>query len=370
MVSIASTSPYTAYASYNPYASGSATAKSGATTTDTKSATATDTVTLSDEAKSALATKDFATVLAEARTKLSALLTDAGRTSPLKNQQLAVDLSSLDHRELYAISSDKSFSADERDAAGLEMQRRLEAALAGPAAIARVTGDYTGLYKAAATYLDALGPEERASADWQAGRDAVTEGLKQLKTKPGNLPDAGKSDPVALYLALGEKTDTSTGASLETLSSNARTTLDRLYAQAKANGKLPTFNRQTTTGTFIDVSNFSSRTLSAIVLDSENHFSAQEVSAARTALHQKSSATLLSGFQAAAKSSDPTAFSQNVIAAYSSLSADERRAAGWSENLYQSALQSYASTSKLMSLFSQATTSAGTTPSLATLLGS
>lgn len=367
MVAITSTSAY-AYQSYGSYAAPAA--KTASTTTVQGNAVAdpATAVTLSDQAKAALSERELATIITDARKKLETLLTDAGRTSPLQNGKLALDLTSLDQRELYALASSDSFSAEEREAAGLEMQRRFEAALSGPAAIAKVTGDFTNLYKAAAAYLDALGPEERASADWQSGRDAVTEGLKQLKSAPGTLPDAGQSDPVALYLALVAGGTTTEPASMADLADNTRSNLDRLYAEAKANGKVPSFNRNTTIGTFIDVSSFSSRALSAMVLDTNGTFSAEEVNAARGALKAKSGATLLSGFQSANKSGDPTAFSQNIISAFTSLSAEERQAVGWSDNLYQAAIQNYATTSKLMDMFSQFTAT-GSSGGLAALLG-
>ncbi|MHA6297457.1 hypothetical protein [Devosia sp. CAU 1758] len=371
MASVNAAAPYSAYQGYGTSypattAKTTTTATTAAATTKTESAATA--VTLSDQARAALAERDLTAVLADARHKLTQVLDDADRTSPLSDGKLAVDLSSLDQRELYALSSDDSFTPDERAAAGLEMQRRFEAALSGPFAIAQVTSSFIGLYKAAAAYLDALGPEERASADWKAGRDALTEGLKQLKSAPDTLPDAGASDPVALYLVLTDTGDTAAPPSMIDLAANVRTTLDKLYEDARANGRVPTFNRATTIGTYIDVSGFSSRALSAMVLDSEGTFTGEEVRAANTALQAKSGATLLAGFQSASKSGDPTAFSQNIIAAYSSLSEEERLATGWSDQLYQAAMESYASTSKLMSMFTQATgnSSAG---GLATLLG-
>lgn len=380
MVAVTSSSAYSAYQNYGSTygattrSTSSASASTTATTTSDAAATA---VTLSDAARAALAERSFASVIADTQAKLSTLLIDAGRTSPLEKGKLALDLSSLDHRELYAMSSDDGFSGDEREAAGLEMQRRFEAALSGPAAIAKVTGNYTSLYKTAAAYLDGLGAEERASADWKAGRDAVTEGLKQVQVQPGTLPDAGDSDPVALYLALTSKGEESETTSMTDLAGNARSAIDRLYAQAKANGRAPSFNRATTTGQYIDLGSFSSRTLSSMVLDQDGKFTAEETRAAKSLLQSRSGATLLSGFQSANKSGDPTAFSQNIISAFSSLSAEERRAVGWSDQLYQAAMQSYVSTSKLMGMFNQATGGAasgigtGSGPGgLASLLGS
>lgn len=328
--------------------------KSTTTTTTTTEAAATA-VTLSDAAKAALESKDFATVLAEAHAKLKALLIDAGRTSPLEKDKLALDLSSLDARELYAMASNDGFTDDEQKAAGLEMQRRLEAAFAGPAAVSKVTGNYQGLYKAAAEYLDSLGPEEKAAPDWIAARAAVTEGLKQLQVDPKKLPDAGEDDPVAIYLALLDAGETTAPRPITDVAGTARKTLDTLYADATAAGKAATFNKNTTVGTYIDMSKFDSRTLSSIILDTTGQFTPEETRAANMALKAKSGAALLAGFQNAAKSSDPTAFSQNIISIYSSMSIEERQAAGWNEDFYKAALGSYQSTAQLLNMFSQAT---------------
>nr|WP_314258640.1 hypothetical protein [uncultured Devosia sp.] len=320
------------------------------TTTTSQSATS---VTLSDEAKAALAAKDFATVLAEARTKLTALLKEADRTSPIKDGKLALDLSTIDARELYAMATDESFTSDEQDAAGLEMQRRLESALSGPAAIAKVTGNFTGLYKAAAEYLDSLGEEEKKGDDWIKGRAAITEAQKQLQADPKTMPDV-EDDPVALYLAVVEAGEQVKPVPIADVANTTRKTLDALYAEANKNGKAPTFNKATTVGTYIDMSKFESRTLSSIVLDTTGKFTAPEISAAQSAMRGKSGAALVAGFQNAAKSSDPTAFSQNIMSLFNSMSAEERQAAGWSDSFYQAAVDSYVSTSKLTQMFAQA----------------
>lgn len=347
-----------AYSTNSYYKAAASAQAAGATSTSSAAATTTEqaatSVTLSDEARAALADRDFATVITDARAKLTTLLTEADRTSPLEGGKLALDLASLDARELFAMASDDSFTSDERDAAGLEMQRRFEAALSGPAAIAEVTGNFTALYKAAAEYLDSLGPEEKAGTDWIAGRAAVTEAQKQLQIAPKTMPDAGEDDPVALYLALVEAGKSAEPQDIADVATGARKTLDALYADAIKAGKVPTFNKNTTIGTYIDMSKFGSRTLSAIVLDKTGQFTDQEVSAANAAMRSKSGAALLAGFQNAAKSSDPTAFSQNIMSLFASMSPEERQAAGWSEQFYQAAVQSYQSTTKLMDMFAQA----------------
>ncbi|KRA98998.1 hypothetical protein ASD83_00165 [Devosia sp. Root685] len=346
-----------------------ASSTASAKTTTSNTSTSATTITLSDEAKAALAEKSFASVLADARSKLTKLLEDAGRKSPLQNDALALDLSSLDSREIYAIASDKSSSADESKAATLEMQRRFEAALAGPHSIAQVTGNYTGLYNAAAAFLDALGPEEKASADWKASRDAITEGLKQLQTDPKKLPAAGEDDPVATYIKLVETRGT-LDQSMASLATNARTALDKRYEEIHATGRIPSFKPGNPS--YVDLSALSSRSLSAVVLDEEGQFTSQEVAAAKSQLRTKSSSALMAGLKSASQSTDPTAFSQNVIAAFSSLSPEERQAAGWSDKLYEAAVANYASSNKLLEMFNQLSAGSSSSKSgsgLAGLLG-
>jgi hypothetical protein len=366
---VAVTSTY--YSSYTSTSYSSAASKAGTAATGAATTAATS-VTLSDAARAALAERDLLTVVSDARAKLAKLLEEVGRTSPLEGDELALDLSSLDARELYALASDKNSKADESEAATLEMQRRLEAALAGPLAIADVTGDFTGLYKAAASYFDSLGPEEKASADWKAGRGALTEGLKQLQADPKRFPDAGEDDPVALYIALVEAKDATGQQSMVTLAANARAVLDKRYADAQAAGKTPTFNPYSSRGALIDLSDLSSRSLSAIVLNEGGQFSTDEIKAAQSTLRTKSSAALMAGLKSAGQSGDPSAFSQNVIAAFSSLSPEERQAAGWSDKLYEAAIANYNTSSKLMQMFTELGASGPTAKSsgLAGLLGS
>src|SRR5262245_8238276 len=119
-------------------------------------------VTLSDGALALLAAqsaaKDFATVTAEARTTLDGLYQKAGVTVPLAGGRPTIDLTTLDRRTLFAITSNSGskFTADEQKAAGLELRRRFDAALGPPAAAAQLIGDYSTLYKAALDYLDGM----------------------------------------------------------------------------------------------------------------------------------------------------------------------------------------------------------------------
>ncbi len=310
------------------------------------------TITLSEAARAALQVKSIAIVVAEARTKLDGLLKTANRTSPLKDARLAVDLSALDQREIFAIATNKdnTFTQDEQDAAALEMQRRFEAALSGPAAVAKVTGSVVGLYKAAADYFETLGAEEKSEPDMIAARAAVADAQKQLAIDPNAKPSANEDDPVALYLRLVEAKQISADRPVADIAADARSTLDRAYAAIKAKGLVPVLDSSRKSGEFVDISALDSRSVATIALNTDSKFSDEEVRIAKSAIKSRSGAALLAGLNNAQRS-DPTAFSKNVISLYSSMSAEERLAAGWSPQFYDNAVQNYESTSKLMNMF-------------------
>jgi hypothetical protein len=317
-------------------------------------------ITLSDAAKAALNQQDFATVIAETRKSLDALLTAAGVTSPAKDGKPTIDLAKLDRRQAFAAASNAGdkFTEDEQAAAAQEMQRRFDAALAGPAAVARVTGDLTDLYKAASDYLEGASAEEKATPIWADQKAAVVEGYKRAAATPGELPNID-NDPVADYLIRAEKGETAKPRDFDSVASDVRTALDKQYADAKASGSELVFSKFRKTGQRVDFAKFDSRSISAIALNQGDKFSDEEVFAAKGEMRARSSATLLAGFKASSSGTDPTAFSKSIISAFASLSTEERAAAGWSDSFYATALQNYQSSSKLAEMFSTAGRSGG-----------
>ena len=297
-------------------------------------------LTLSDAAKAALAGKDFATVIADARATMDQLLTAASLPSPLKNGALAVDLSRVDRRELYAMStnSGQKFTADEQKAAAIELQNRFEQALAGPTAVGRVTGSIKGLYAAAIAYCDQMGPEEKASAIYADQRAALDSMLTQLNAKPTTLPIVD-NDPVAAYMQRLGAGETGALRDFGDVTTDARATLDAQYADG------------TSTASYAD---FDSRSLAAVALNSAGKFTVAEVRAASSEMRTRSGAALLASLKSAS-TTDPTAFASNVISLYGAMSPEEREAAGWSEKLYQSAVASYQTASKLAGMIGSAT---------------
>ena len=151
-------------------------------------------VTLSPAAQAALKAQTDArtieTVVAEAKAQIAARLKAAGAASALKDGNATIDLTALDRRTLHAVASNKGdqFPIEQQVIAALALKARQDAVLAGPAAQARLTGDYAGLYQAALDHLDTAGPEEKASAGWSREHDALVEGRKQALTRPGLAP--------------------------------------------------------------------------------------------------------------------------------------------------------------------------------------
>jgi len=318
-------------------------ATTGAVSTGSGSSSGSATnITLSAEAQAALASieRDYATVTTDARANLDKLLADQKLASPLKDGALAADLSKVDRRELYAISTNagQAFTADEQKAAQFELQNRFDAAMAGPTAVSRVTGTIRNLYEAALSYFDNMTPEEKASATYAEQRAALEDMKKQLDAKPGTLPSSA-TDPVNQYLKRLAEGETGELRDIGDVASDARTTLD---AQYKAGGSRPSYK------------DFDSRSIAAVALNSDGKFNAEEVRLAKSEIRSRAGAAVLAGLRSA-DASNPAGFAENIISLYGAMSTEERAAAGWTDKLYAAAVSSYTTASKLGSLLGEAT---------------
>lgn len=317
-------------------------ASTGHASTASASSSSATQVTLSEAAKAALAdtqTRDSGTVRADARTNLDKILQDVKRTSPLEAGELAVDLSRFERRELFAIAADTGgqFPPDEKKAAELELQRRFDAELSGAYSIARATGSFEELYDAALKYLDAAPPEEKNTDAWKAREEAVQAALKQLVTTPYARPTALADDPVADYLERMAKGATSRERDIADLGRDARTVLDGIYQKS---------------GDHRDFSAFGSRTLSAIALNTSEAFSSREVMTAQAEVKSRVSSSVQAAFRHAGNSTSPTAFSKQLIAQYSSMSAEEREVAGFNQEYYDAIMKNYETSLTIAQAFS------------------
>lgn len=306
-------------------------------------------VTLSEAAKAKISEKPYETVIADAHAHMKEILEKAKRTSPLEKGELAVNLSQFDRRELFAMASnaDQKFSTDEVKAATLELQRRFDAALAGPLAVARVIDDFKVLYRSASDYLDSMSAEEKATDTWKHQKDAVNEALAQLEADPSSPPSDNEHDPVLDYIRRVDAGEASKERDFSDVASDARAALDKQYEEASAAGKR--------LSQALDISHFDDRSLSAIALNNEDQFSNSEVWAAKMEIRSRTSKAILAAYDNSIISNDPNSLAKNIIAQYGSMSDEERQAAGWSEDFYNKVVSSYQTSVRISEMFSSYT---------------
>uniref|UniRef100_Q07IA2 Uncharacterized protein n=1 Tax=Rhodopseudomonas palustris (strain BisA53) TaxID=316055 RepID=Q07IA2_RHOP5 len=314
-------------------------------------------LTLSAAARAQLANAatatDFSTVISDTRTALDGLYKAAGVTKAIDSKGKAtIDLASLDQRALFAIASNAGgkFTADEQNLAGAERLGRFNAALSPAAQTAKLTGDVGTVYTAAATYLDGASSEEKATVTWQTERAAVEKGLAATHADPSRVPSGISNDPVASYLAQYPGGSSTTTRSFSSVANTVRAKLDAQASAAAAAGKELVFDPGRKTGQLADLSQIDNRSLSAIALNQDKLFSAEESRAAKQTLDSRNRAAILEALKQSQSSGDPTKLSLGILNAYAAMSSEERTAANWTPALRDNAVQSYKSTSSLLSM--------------------
>lgn len=361
----------TSISGYNPYAQyGAAYARAAtqpslldalnaADTNNQSDPNAATNLTLSDAAKARLAgdaaTPDFATVTSDARAALDKLYAAANVTGPLDGDgKTTIDLSSLDRRSLFAIATNNAgkFTPDEQKAASAELTGRFNTALAPAAAATSMTKNYTVIYKAALDYLDGASSEEKATATWAAQRAAIQKGYEAAKQNPDTAPAGISGDPVAAYLKQypdGSGPTTST-ESFSDVASGARAALDAQAADAAASQTELVYDSARKFGQLVDFSSFDNRSLSAIALNQDQKFSNQETYAAKKELDSRTRASILSSLKQSQQTGDPSQLSLGILQSYSAMSDEERQASGWTPAFRDNVLQSYKTTSNILSI--------------------
>jgi hypothetical protein len=313
-------------------------------------------LTLSDAARAqianAAAVKAIGSVVSETRATLDALYVAAKVGGPVgSNGKVMVDLAKFDRRALYAVATNNGgrFTTDEQSVAASELTKCFNAALAPSTATAQLTGDFSGIYQAAQSYLDAAGPEEKATALWSAQHDAVLKGIQATQQTPTKAPANIANDPVAAYLA--QPADSSaTTADFSSVAKAARATLDLQAKAATTAGKELVFDPGRKVGQLADLSSIDNRALSAISLNQDQLFDKQESFAAKRELDSRNRASILEALKKSQSSGDPTQLSLRILNTYSAMSAEERQASNWTPAFRDNAVQSYKSTSNLLSM--------------------
>jgi hypothetical protein len=266
-----------------------------------------------------------------------------------------IDLSSLDRRSLFAITTNNAgkFTPDEQSVAATEFNSRFNAALAPAAATTQLTGDFSAVYQAALNYLDGASPEEKATAAWSAQRAAVAKGVQATQQDPTTAPSGIANDPVAAYLAQYPGGGSTAPQDFSSVAKTVRATLEAQAKAAAAVGKELVYDHSRKTGQLADLSGIDNRALSAVALNQGQLFSKQESFAAKQELDSRSRASVLSALKQSQTSGDPTKLSLGILNTYSAMSAEERQAANWTPALRDSAVQSYKSTTQLLSMLRQ-----------------
>jgi len=321
-----------------------ATAKAGTSTdgTATSASSSSTSVTLSDEAKAYLAQTaskteqpTVATLTTQARAWFDQQYAALGTSSAMLDGQVAVDFSGQTRAMLSVISDNaqSQFSKDEVTAATKALQSRFNDAMSPYVVIARHTGDYAGLYKAASDYLDQAGSDEKATRAWQDQSSAVAQGLAAARASFGKAPVTGNAaDPVRALLDKAQSPGTSTTDSKPaTLAANARTMLDAQAGSARDNGKDLVFTGGRQTGQQVDFTDFDNRTLAIMALNGDAAFSAQEAGAAKAELNQRTRGNLLNAMNPS-DGGGIQASSMAMLTQYAKMSPEERAVLGFNEN--------------------------------------
>jgi hypothetical protein len=351
-VSISVGSNAASYLSYagNAYGAGNTASKASptSTATDTSSSSSSTSVTLSDEAKAYLAQTaadseqpSVATLTTRARAWFDQQYVALGTSSAMLDGQVAVDFSGQTRATLSVIADNaqSQFSTDEVTAATRTLQSRFNDAVSPHVVIARHTGDYASLYAAASDYLDQAGSDEKATAAWKVQKQAVLEGLVAARASFGKAPVTGNdADPVrALLDKARTQTSSTTDSSPDTLVTNARAMLDAQADSARDNGKDLVFTGSRQTGQQVDFTDFDNRTLAIMVLNADASFSAQEASAAKAELNQRTRSSLVNAFG----SDGIQASSLALLQQYQKMSSEERSVLGFTEDYANRIIANY-----------------------------
>jgi hypothetical protein len=364
----------TAAAGYagNAYGAASAAANSASPTdsTDTSSSSSSSSstnVTLSDEAKAYLAAQaaddppSVATLTTNARAWFDQQYASLGISSAMLDGQVAVDLSSQPRATLSVVANNAlgKFTTDETAAAAKALQAKFDDAMTPHVVITRHTGDYASLYTAASDYLDQADANEKATPAWQNQKQAVLEGIAAAKGNFGKAPVTNNDDdPVRSLLdRTSVQTPAAAGSDPGTPSSNARAMLDAQANKAKDNGMELVFSKGRT-GQQVDFSEFDNRTLAIMTLNADASFSAEEASAAKTELNQRTRSGILNAF-------DPTtgggaqASSLALLQQYSAMSPEERKVLGFTDDYANKVMQNYRTMASIQNSLGSSSSSGG-----------
>lgn len=311
------------------------------------------TVTLSDAAKSYLAgisdqqPASLCTVAADARAWFDQSYKSLGISSAMLDGKVAVDLTGQSRAALSAVAAnaDGLFSGDERTAAATELGMRFGGAMASYVVVARHTGDYASLYRAASDYLDGAGADEQATDSWKAQKQAVMAGLSAAKASFGRAPNTGNADdPVrALLDTPAASAEGALGANATTaqVATRARALLDNQANAARDSGTELVFDKSRRSGRLVDLSGFDNRTLATIALNQGSSFSSDEARAAKNELHQRTRSAMSDALFPSSNDGKTLTGALGLMQTYKNMSDEEKAVLGVTEDMTARIMRSY-----------------------------
>ena len=121
---------------------------------------------------------------------------------------------------------------------------------------------------------------------------------------------------------------------------NSRAMLDAQASSARDNGKELVFNSGRKTGQQVDFTEFDNRSLAIVALNADASFSVAEASAAKAELNQRTRSGVLNAFDPGS-GGGLKASTQALLQQYSTMSAEEKKVLGFTDEFANKIMQNY-----------------------------
>jgi hypothetical protein len=176
----------------------------------------------------------------------------------------------------------------------------------------------------------------------------VLEGIAAARANFGKAPVTDNDDdPVRSVLhRTSVQTPAAADSGADALSASARAMLDAQASSARDNGKELVFNSGRKTGQQVDFTEFDNRSLAIVALNADASFSVAEASAAKAELNQRTRSGVLNAFDPGS-GGGLKASTQALLQQYSTMSAEEKRVLGFTDEFANKIMQNYRAMSSL-----------------------
>ena len=176
----------------------------------------------------------------------------------------------------------------------------------------------------------------------------MLEGIAAASANFGKAPVTDNDDdPVRSVLTrTSMQTPAAAGSGTDALSASARAMLDAQASSARDNGKELVFNSGRKTGQQVDFTEFDNRSLAIVALNADASFSVAEAGAAKAELNQRTRSGVLNAFDPGS-GGGLKASTQALLQQYSTMSAEEKKVLGFTDEFANKIMQNYRAMSSL-----------------------